>query len=776
MAVKRWLIGCVLAGLIVWSGGTGDGLRACGPFYLNLVLANAVFPADPVSYADGRLGVVQPRYARQYLVLAYRRMMGVAPAGADRVPVDERNPGPQTAVTTTPTATPRAVPPRPASPFARWLDAANAIAVANRPSDGTNELEPKTTKDRSNYNACGDDAFATATATLSARVTSFGAASPGVRDWVSAQRAVFANCSDRPSLSLPAPLPPGLPAVFAADRAYQLAAAHFYGESFDTAERMFRAIGNDRTSPWQSKGRYLAARALIRRATLHETEGAALATLQKADAELAGILADPALSSMHRDAESLRHFVQTKLHPADRLHAVARALATAAQPDPQDYVDYTRLVDQLVDVGVTYDYGTLDRALAQTEDLTDWVTSMQGQGAAGVARAIAQWKSKQTMAWLVAALWRVDPASADAAAVLTAAAAVPNTSPAYPTVVFTRARLLIARGELASARALLMTAPDAPASGFTIEAVNLLRSLRMRTATTLDEFMKASVRRPVQVGYGFEDAAATPVADRAVPTFDVDAAIAFTEQLPLTRLLEAATSRTLPDRLRVRVAIAAWTRAVQLRHDEVGLAVAPLLVTLAPALKTEMARYTGAATADERHNAAVLTLLRWPGLRNYVRLVDERDTDTSPEPRNTLAGPNWWANFDTYAGRAAGPYDWSTEQPVSSLPDVVGDTTHSVPPAFLSQEERVANASEWQRLKSLGAAPTYLAREAASWATASPKDPNVAEALARAVKATRYGCGDAQTGKASQQAFSLLHKLFPNSSWAKETPFWYEGR
>jgi hypothetical protein len=36
-----------------------------------------------------------------------------------------------------------------------------------------------------------------------------------------------------------------------ADRAYQIAAAHFYAGDFDVAARMFRDIANDPTSPWR---------------------------------------------------------------------------------------------------------------------------------------------------------------------------------------------------------------------------------------------------------------------------------------------------------------------------------------------------------------------------------------------------------------------------------------------------------------------------------------------------------------------------------------------
>lgn len=90
MAVKRWGTGVVLATTIIWFGGVGDSARACGPFIAELVMTNAVYPASAASFSRGELGVVQPRYARRFLVQAYRRFAGVAPIGADADPLATR--------------------------------------------------------------------------------------------------------------------------------------------------------------------------------------------------------------------------------------------------------------------------------------------------------------------------------------------------------------------------------------------------------------------------------------------------------------------------------------------------------------------------------------------------------------------------------------------------------------------------------------------------------------------------------------------------------------
>jgi hypothetical protein len=62
-----------------------------------------------------------------------------------------------------------------------------------------------------------------------------------------------------------------------------------------------------------------------------------------------------------------------------------------------------------------------------------------------------------------------------------------------------------------------------------------------------------------------------------------------------------------------------------------------------------------------------------------------------------------------------------------------------------------------------------------AWAKRTPNDPRVPEALHLAVRSTRYGCTDTKTTQFSKQAFRVLHKQYPQSSWAQQTRYWYSG-
>jgi hypothetical protein len=57
---------------------------------------------------------------------------------------------------------------------------------------------------------------------------------------------------------------------------------------------------------------------------------------------------------------------------------------------------------------------------------------------------------------------------------------------------------------------------------------------------------------------------------------------------------------------------------------------------------------------------------------------------------------------------------------------------------------------------------------------ATPGDPRAAEALALAVRATHFSTTDEQTGALSKQAFDLLHANYPNTTFARNTKYWYK--
>ena len=92
-------------------------------------------------------------------------------------------------------------------------------------------------------------------------------------------------------------------------------------------------------------------------------------------------------------------------------------------------------------------------------------------------------------------------------------------------------------------------------------------------------------------------------------------------------------------------------------------------------------------------------------------------------------------------------------------------------PSWLPASDRLEATKELTALQAMPAAPTWLARRAVQLVNAAPQDPRNPELLHLAVRATRFGCTDDANSAASKTAFQTLHRRYPQSEWAKKTPY-----
>lgn len=249
MAISvRVLLLIVLMGAALLYQGL-QPLIGCGPWLPVAYFTFARHPSDP-RYFDGDLGILQPTYWRIYLYTAYRYL-----TESDLKPV-----------ATSPPAASRLE--KPTNWAETWLSARKKVKPEGAAPQIAvfRELPPY-----QSYLNYPDDAFRNAVETLESRVTQFGAESKAVHDWLEAQDLVFSNHSVEKHI--PAAASKDLPLLIQRDRDYQIAAATFYAEEFDDAERRFRAIAHDLDSPWRTWAPYLAARCLVRKAALKGGDG-----------------------------------------------------------------------------------------------------------------------------------------------------------------------------------------------------------------------------------------------------------------------------------------------------------------------------------------------------------------------------------------------------------------------------------------------------------------------------------------------------------------------
>ena len=635
----------------------------CGPFFPDAIFTYKSHPGRPLKwYAEGKLGVVLPSFDRSYLVVAYRYLSGrplSASESRDAVRSwrwalqsswsdDNQNKD---------------------LPEKEWLQARAQVVGASASQPTISIPEKVDTWEYQQIINCQNDAFHNAALTLKDRVKHFGAKSEEIREWVQGQDAVFSNCASKGQV--PEMIAENRPVVLKADRQYQIAAAEFYQRNFNAAEQQFDQIARDTNSPWHTIAPYLAARSVWREAVL--VRGDYKPDMEKAYQRLRQILNDPQQRSMHRAARELLGYVTYRLFPDQRRRELARLLS-GPRPDPdfyQDMIDLMLSLDNTIEhvpyfgdlpewspeytkkVAAWYrqQHQKLASLRAETE-LADWVLTFNEPADVASAHAIGMWRKKHNTLWLVTALVKVEAKDAAVPELLAAAGQVAASSPAYPTVAYQRARLLMAKGELDKARTIVNSVLESNSLTLTFSSRNLFLAQRMQLATGFEDFLSFVSQPMVDVdygdGYGPESGY---MPKKAVDEllfgkskadelrFDREPAMLLNMKMPLELLEQASLSDKIPQRLRGELAAATWTRAVMLGRHDIAEALIPAVESAYPGMSQSLKAYAATQGTEEKWRSALFTILHFPGLRPYVNAGSARQT-TLEKIDNYR--DNWW--------------------------------------------------------------------------------------------------------------------------------------
>jgi len=238
---------------------------------------------------------------------------------------------------------------------------------------------------------------------------------------------------------------------------------------------------------------------------------------------------------------------------------------------------------------------------------------------------------------------------------------------------------------------------------------------------------------------------------------------------------------------------AAWTRGYA-RGITQSEAQTAKLFALNPELKAAADKaaqdYPSASVERQR----LLTILRNPRYGILVNAPgimmggDDANTDFSALDSYDPNDKNWWcpfnmnrqlgglrtsfdealgtADYDSYGNRDLKPvYDDAVRAKVDAAREVILKSHPLV---------KTIDWKEMTALGSMGSAPRTLTQSAIRWGKASKGGDGAPEALALAVRATRYGCRwDGSHESFSKPAQELLKAKFGETQWAKETPYWF---
>lgn len=416
----------------------------------------------------------------------------------------------------------------------------------------------------------------------------------------------------------------------------------------------------------------------------------------------------------------------------------------------------------------------------RADDLTDWLYTYQLKDGESYLYSLNRYKQVNSDLWLATAISKADKASTELNRLFEAADKLPQTSLAYPTVAFNKARLLIDLNKTDEARKLLDSVLNSTID-MPVSSRNQFLELRFKLSQTLEEFLTFAQRKPFAFdlesdGKSIDEIIAerktwyNPEYDK-VSKADYDEGVEkeyavyklwenrtmfddrtmqiVNQHFPLEMLLQAANSKALPEYLQDFFFKAAFVRSLLLKDYATAEKLAPEILKIQSDLKPELDEFLAAKPA-EKERAALFLILKHEELTPYV-------PSGFGETHEQIAyASRWWcAPYEEM-------YDEATGQsvPRSAISK----------PSFLTAAQSKAAETEMAKLKEVGDAPKFLGEKVLGWQKLYPKDRRVPESLFIVYESNdwdKYGCGGVQ--ELRKAAADTLRAKYPNSDFTKQT-------
>ena len=414
------------------------------------------------------------------------------------------------------------------------------------------------------------------------------------------------------------------------------------------------------------------------------------------------------------------------------------------------------------------------------DDLTEWLFTYQIKDLDAYAYAVSRFKQTGADLWLMTALSKADKNSAELKNLLDAAGKIGESSPAYATVAYHKARILLEQDKQAEARKSLNEILDSSID-LPVSTRNQFLELRLKLAQSMDDFLRDALPKP----FAFDSDGQSLTLDELIeqekgyynPEFDKDSREDYeraveeryrnekmlegqrmldeksiriiNEHFPLSVLLEARQSAALPDYLKDRFALAIWTRALILGDWQTANRVIIDVQRLKPDSADLIDQFKTAKTPIEKQNAALFIILKDEQLSPYIA----GGFGTSWESFGS-GGSRWWCM----------PYD----QEFDTATNTEQSRQLSTKPKFLNTAQSAGAQAELKRLKTLGDAPKYLGAKVLDWARRAPLDKRVPASLYIVYEANgwdKYGCGNDEELRI--KIGNLLKKRYPDNEWTQ---------
>lgn len=417
--------------------------------------------------------------------------------------------------------------------------------------------------------------------------------------------------------------------------------------------------------------------------------------------------------------------------------------------------------------------------LAQDE-ITDWLYAFQMQGSEAYLYSLKRFEERESDLWLMTALSQADKSSTQLPRLIEAANRADRTGPAYPTIAYHHARILLMQGKNEEARKLIdymLGLGDT----LPISATNSFAEMKLKLVETLADFLKYSLKKPYALNYngsigtiediiaeqksyfdpeyhkegreayeaGVEEQYKTEREWNGRPMFDEGAIDVLNQHFPTSSLVEVYNSPVLPDYLKPRLAMAIWTRAYLLNDAATLAKFSAELTKYEPTFAPGLDAIEAARTPAARENALLFFVLKNPILTPYLEDGFGKTDNTVEE----WSIDDWWCE----------PYDSEYNETTNA------EGPRSLPPrpAALKPAQTQAAQAERKKLKATGDAPKFLGNKVLAWARRSPADKRVPEALYLMTIAngwSKYGCGNNE--ELRNEMARLIKTRYANTEWA----------
>ncbi len=772
--------------------------KACAPDLAFAILINGNHPDLPLKlFAGGNLGVIQPGWAKSYLVVAYRQLSGKPLSKVEQDSIvklwHERIKGES----------------RYDSEI--FVDRKDAYLKLRSKALGVNpkdNAEIYWKLDSYSYQTgIGESSFAFAGETLGNLLKQYPAKSPEIREWVKAQDDIFGINGQKNAI--PSVLPKSAAPALQDARNYQIASANFYLKKFEQATSMFQALADKPSTFFQKIASYMVLRSKANQILIGNGTGDAQAVsveLQKA--------ADNATKASDREdiLDLLRPISYLSLSASE----VVKMLATTINDGTskrfgRDVGDFTFILDGNPPLSGLNVQGSPDEFkgdkssdtgrsnIAAAHDMADFVCNMQKStndiwldsneskekakkddlNAAKHAREM--WSKTKSLVWLVAALSGLGLRLQDDKQLYEAANTISEGAPAYLTCKFYVVDSLLYSGKRAEARKILL--PILAATNLPPTTRNLFSMQMAASSESLPEYLKYSVLNAPEilgsssalVSTKFQKREATNVYQTDTPALDSDMAADMSRNAPFSTWMQFAQSQSIPAGFKPVIVRTAWTRAQLLQKSNEASKLEPVLAATNPSLAAAVTKIKNAPAGPARQFAVACLILRNYGMSPYLRGGIERHGE--PLGEFDYYNNNFWvpiANDET-------PSDKDNYYAYNETVGYVGDSDvrnkmkqYCEPGVrrLLSDIEKKDAASE--RALILKNHPSrYFGQVVLDWAKSHPSDPDVPEMLYRVVKLPKWTEVTPVGSEFSKKACLALHKAYPGNPWTKKAVCYY---